>query len=160
MFKIFFAKPDNYKSIDKYLSRSAQPTKSNLRWLKKNGVTDIINLRTMHTPKIDFEEGEYVKKLGMNYHNIPSITKYPKEENVGKFLDIVEGVKNNGGKVHVHCKEGADRTGMYSYIYERLNNIGTVKDNLEEMTKHFWHKDRYPHLDKWAEIFVDIFKKK
>ncbi len=159
MFKISF-KPYNYKNIDKYLSRSAQPTKSNLRWLKRHGVTDIINLRTMNIPAIDFEEGQYVKELGMNYHNIPSISKYPKQENIGRFLDIIDSVKDCGGKVHVHCKEGADRTGMYSYIYERLNNIGTIKDNLQELIDHHWHKDRYPYLNEWAETFVGLLKNK
>ena len=158
MFSIFF-KPENYKQIDKYLSRSAQPSFKELKWLKKHGVTDVINLRTMAVPDINYDEAETVKTLGMTYHSIPSITKYPKKENVGKFLDIVEGVKQNGGKVHVHCKEGADRTGMFSYIYERLNNIGTIKDNLQELAEHHWHKDKYPYLNEWAEAFVGMFKK-
>lgn len=159
MFTIFF-KPENYKQIDKYLSRSAQPTLKELKWLKKHGVTDVVNLRTMEVPDINYNEAQAVKELGMTYHNIPSISMYPKKENVGKFLDIVEGVKQNGGKVHVHCKEGADRTGMFSYIYERLNNIGTIKDNLQELIDHNWHKDKYPYLNEWAETFVGMFKKK
>ena len=151
--------PQNYKQIDNCVSRSAQPDKINLRWLKRHGVTDIINFRTMGDPGIKFDEKEYVNKLGLNYHNIPSYTRYPTKENVGKFLDIVENVKSNGGKVHIHCKAGADRTGMYSYIYERLNNIGTVKDNLQELKDHFWHKDLYPYLNEWAEAFIAMFKK-
>ena len=160
MLKIFKVKPDNYKKIDQYLSRSAQPTLKELKWLKKQGVTDIINLRTMEVPDINFDEAEVVKELGMTYHNIPSVSMYPRKENVGKFLDIVEGVKQNDGKVHVHCKQGADRTGMFSYIYERLNNIGTIKDNLQELIDHHWHKDKYPYLNEWAETFVGMFKKK
>lgn len=159
MFTIFF-KPENYKQIDKYLSRSAQPTLKELKWLKKQGVTDVVNLRTMEVPDIDYNEAEAVKKLGMKYHNIPSVSMYPKKENVGKFLDIVEGAKQNGGKVHVHCKEGADRTGMFSYIYERLNNIGTIKENLQELIDYHWHKNKYPYLNEWAETFVGMFKKK
>ena len=54
MLKIFKVKPDNYKKIDQYLSRSAQPTLKELKWLKKQGVTDIINLRTMEVPDIYF----------------------------------------------------------------------------------------------------------
>lgn len=159
MFNIFF-RPDNYHKIDKYLSRSAQPSKKGLKWLKKQGVTDIINFRTMGIPDITFDEEKVVKSLGMNYHNIPSISMYPKQENIGKFLDIMEGAKQNGKWVHIHCKQGADRTGMYSYIYERLNNIGTIKDNLQELIDHHWHKDKYPYLNEWAETFVGMFKKK
>ena len=159
MLSIFF-KPKNYSQIDKYLSRSAQPqSKNTLRWLKKHGVTDVINLRTMEKPEIYYNEEEIVKELGMTYHHIPSITRYPQRENIGKFLDIMEGVKQKDGKAHIHCKAGADRTGMFSYIYERLNNIGSKKDSLKKLTEHRWHKDRYPYLNEWADVFVSFFKK-
>lgn len=157
MFKILFsAKPQNYKKIDAILSRSAKLTPRNMKWLKKDGITDIIDLRAMMQ---ETEEEKIANTLGIKYHNIPSVAKYPKKENVGKFLDIIEGVKMNGGKAHVHGEEGADRTGMYSYIYERLNNIGTPKDNLEELKKHFWNIKEYPYLKEWAEIFISMIKK-
>ena len=161
MFKLLNipSKPQNYKKIDNYLSRSAQPDEKNILWLKKQGITDIINFRTMAKPDTNFDEKSFAEKIGIKYHHIPSITMYPKKENVGEFLDIVEGIKGKNGKVHIHCKAGADRTGMYSYIYERLNNIGSIQDNIQELTEHFWHKEKYPYLNKWAEIFVDLFKK-
>ena len=102
MFEIFRFKPENYKQIDKYLSRSAQPLEDNIQWLKDQGVTDIINLRNMS--KDNFDEANCVKSLGMNYHSIPSVTKFVKLENIQKFLDIIEKVKLKGGKVHFHCK--------------------------------------------------------
>ena len=157
MIKMLTSKPDNFKQIDKYLSRSAQPMEENLKWLKDQGVTDIINFRNMS--KFDFDEAEYVQKLGMNYHSMPSVTKFIKKENVEEFLNILEKVKSKNGKVSIHCDHGADRTGMFSYIYERLNNIGTQKDNLEELTKHRWHKEKYPNLVQWAEDIIDTFKK-
>ena len=151
--------PFNYKKIDTYVSRSAQPDRKNFEWLKNEGVTDIINLRTMHTPKIDFNEEEYVKKQGMKYHNIPSVSRHPNEENVLKFLKIIEEVKKRGGKVHIHCKQGADRTGMYSYIYERLSKTGrTPFEIYRDMVEHGWHFSLYPHICIWAEEFVQKFK--
>ena len=158
MLKISRLKPENYKQIDKYLSRSAQPLKDNIQWLKEQGVTDIINLRNMS--KDDFDEANCVKNLGMNYHSIPSVTKFVKPENIQEFLDIIEKVKLAGGKIHFHCNHGADRTGLFSYIYERLNNIGTPKDNLDELVEHKWRKDKYPDLVKLAESIIDIFNNK
>lgn len=158
MFKINL-KPQNYKKIDDTLSRSAQVNKSNIRWLKGKGVTDIINFRTMEVPGLNFDEKAYIESKGMLYHSIPSVSMFPKKENVGKFLDIVEGVKKKGGKLHIHCKQGADRTGMYSYIYERLNNIGTKEENIKEMIDHLWHRNKYPNMQIWAELFVGMFKK-
>ena len=156
MLKDLSFKPNNYKQIDSCLSRSAQPLQENLKWLKEQGVTDIINLRNMSKDK--FDEGRYVKDLGMNYHSIPSVTKFIKNENAEEILDVIESVKHKGGKVHIHCDHGSDRTGLISYVYERLNNIGTPKDNVEELKEHNWQKNKYPDLIQWAEDIIDNLK--
>ena len=80
---IFFkGKPNNYAKIDEHITRSAQPLKDDFAWLKEQGVTDIINFRVMYESAIDFDEKEEVEKLGLRYHNIPTITKRPNEEKV------------------------------------------------------------------------------
>ncbi len=156
----FCGEPKNYAVIDKYLSRSAQPQKEDLSWLKEQGVTDIINFRTMYAPDIDFDEKAEVEKLGMKYHNIPSITRYPKEENVDRFLKQVETVGQNGGKVHIHCKAGADRTGMYSYIYKSLKGLGGTGvgariANQIEMIRMGHNMEIYPDLLPWTNKLVN-----
>lgn len=152
-------KPVNYKSVDGTLSRSAQIEKDNVKWLKDSGITDVINFRTMAVSVLDFDEGELLKSNGINYHRIPSISRTPVAENVGKFLDIVENVKNNNGKVLIHCKQGADRTGMYAYIYETIHNIGTEGSRIIELFKHGYHYDLYPDLIDWANNFIRHFKR-
>ncbi len=151
--------PYNYHKVDETLSRSAQPDERNILWLKSQGVTDVVNLRTMYDPQINFDEKELVELNGMVYHNIPSHTRFPKPEKVGEFLDIVEGVKQNGGKVHVHCKQGADRTGMYTYVYERVNKVKSKREAKKEFVECGWHSSIYSDLDKIAEQFVKMFKK-
>ena len=158
MFTIF-SKPQNYQQIDSTVSRSAQITKRNIKWLKRHKVTDIINFRTSNSADIGYDEKAFAQSQGINYHSIPSVSLYPKAENVGRFLDLVEGIEKRGGKVHIHCKQGADRTGFYSYIYERLHQIGTPKDNLNEMIEHKWDRKKYPAMVEWAELFIDLYKK-
>ena len=150
----FYGKPDNYLKIDDTLSRSAQPMKNDFKWLKENGVTDIINFRTMVKPHINFNEKSVVEKNGMKYHNIPSITTSPQKSNVEKFLQIVESVKKAGGKVHMHCKAGADRTGMYAFIYKQLNNLGDFVSNKMEMLRMGHNYLFYPDLISWIEKFL------
>ena len=150
----FHGQPANYGVIDNYLSRSAQPKEDDFLWLKNNGVTDIINLRTMVVPELDFEERKIVEGLGMQYHNIPSYTNSPDVYNIQKFLNIVDSIKSKGGKSHVHCKAGADRTGMYAFIYKMFNNIGTLQENVVEWMKFGHHYDRYPDLINWTKNFV------
>ncbi len=150
----FKGKPDNYKKIDNTVSRSAQPKAEDFKWLKEQGVTDVINFRTMYVSGIGFDEKSLVEQNGMKYHNIPSHTKTPNEQNIGKFLDIVDNVQKQGGKVHIHCKAGADRTGMYSWIYKQTHNLGSMKSNEKEMLEMGHHYNLYPNLINWIKNFL------
>lgn len=151
----FTGKPENYAVIDNYVSRSAQPQKDDFVWLKEQGVTDVFNFRTMYEPSVDFDEKELVKTLGMKYHNIPSITLRPSEEKVETFLKEIDEVIENGGKAHLHCKAGADRTGMYAYIYKSLKNIGLRFANQIEMLRMGHHIELYPDLLPWTNNLIN-----
>lgn len=147
----FQGKPANYAKIDKFVSRSAQPMKEDFAWLKENGVTDIINFRTMIVAGLDFDEKATVESLGMNYHNIPSVTKNPDEEKVIEFLKIIDKIKNNNGKAHIHCQAGADRTGMYAFIYKTLNGLGAIPENIAEWINFGHNTKLYPNLISQTE---------
>ena len=154
-------KPLNYQEIDNFMSRSAQPDKNNIDWLKEKSVTDIINFRRDDESfPINFDEQKYVESKGMVYHSIPSYTNYPEEKNMGKFLDIVDGVKKKGGRIHIHCREGADRTGLYAYIYERLINLASKTKAYNNFINGGWHILDHPHLADVAETFVQKMKYK
>ena len=155
----FLGKPENYAIIDAYLSRSAQPGAEDFKWLKEHGVTDIINFRTMYRPDVNFDEESEAKKAGLKYHSIPSITDKPTEENIDLFLKKVEEIKKNNGKVHIHCKAGADRTGMYAFVYEMKNGIGNLSKNLAEWFVHGYHYKIYPELMEWTIRFIKKSKK-
>ena len=148
---IFKGKPDNYIKIDNVVSRSAQPREKDFVWLKKEGVTDIINFRTMVEPAQNFDEKTVVESLGMNYHNIPSITPKPNEENVEQFLTLVDKITDKGGKAHIHCKAGADRTGMYAFIYKSVKGIGTITENIQEWIALGHNTKQFPNLINWAK---------
>ena len=150
----FYGQPQNYAIIDKYVSRSAQPQKEDLLWLKKQGVTDIFNFRTMFKSAINFDEKEEVEKLGMRYHNIPSITSKPSESNVDRFLSEIDAIIASNGKAHIHCMAGADRTGMYSLIYKSLKNIQSWTFNTFEMIKMGHNIDKYPKLIAWIQNYI------
>ena len=155
---LFKGEPNNYAKIDEHVSRSAQPLKEDLTWLKEQGITDVINFRTMYAPAVDFDEAEELKKLGIRYHNIPTITMKPNEEKIHKFLNIINDVIDNNGKAHIHCKAGADRTGMYAFIYKAVRNIGTVAENEAEWLKFGHNKKLYPNLQSWTKEFVKKLK--
>ena len=150
----FKGKPENYAKIDKFLSRSAQPAKEDFKRLKEQGVTDVINFRTMFSPGINFDEKSVVEKNGMNYYNIPTVSKNPEEGLVKQFLSLVKSIISKNGKAHIHCKAGADRTGMYSYIYKELRGIGTTVENEKEWIQRGHNTARYPNMIKWTNEII------
>ena len=154
----FCGKPRNYSKIDDNVSRSAQPQKADFKWLKEQGVTDVINFRFMIEPRINFDEKAEVEALGMNYHSIPSRTSAPTEENIEKFMSVIDEVTKKGGKTHIHCKAGADRTGMYAYIYKTLKGIGTPAENEAEWMNMGHHFAVFPNLIDWTKDFLKKFK--
>lgn len=153
----FLGQPQNYQKVDDVISRSAQPSKDDYKWLKSQGVTDVVNFR--HYTSNEFDERQVVNSLGMKYHHIPSSCKHPMSQNVFKFLNLAERVKKDGGHLHIHCKEGVDRTGLYSFAYKEFNNLGSTKDNVIEWIKIGLHIERYPDIISWALHFVKNHKK-
>ena len=151
--------PKNYAVVDKFLSRSAQPDTDNLRWIKQQRVTDIVNFRTMAEPGINFDEKNAVQMFGMRYHNIPSITARPEEKNIINFLNLIEQIKGRKGKAHIHCKAGADRTGMYTFFYKGIYKIGSTADNINEWLKCGHNKSLFPNLIPWSERMLKHLKK-
>ena len=154
----FKGMPSNYSIIDNTLSRSAQPMEDDFAWLKEQGVTDVVNFRTMVVSGVKFDEKTSVEALGMKYHNIPSITSKPSEKNVSDFLNLAKNVADKDGKLHIHCKAGADRTGMYAFIYKAMKNIGTLAENEKEWIAKGHNIQRYPDLRTWTKEFVKKLK--
>ena len=152
----FKGEPTNFHIIDSTVSRSGQPAREDFLWLKKQGITDVISFRTLTKAKIDFDEKAVVNSLGMEYHPIPSVTAKPELSNIQKFLQTIDFIKSQNRRVHIHCMHGKDRTGMYSFIYKMVNNIGSMESNIEEWKVLGLQIEKYPNL---IEMAKDLLKK-
>ena len=155
-----YHKPHNYKRIDSNVVRSAQPEAEEIVWLKKHrNLTDIINFRTLIVPNTDFNEEKFADALNIKYHSIPTATRHPKLDDVKSFLNIIKSIKERDGQVLIHCKAGADRTGMYSLIYKVLNGLSNFDDAAQEMLALGHHQKTYPTLIDTAKEFIKQLKK-
>ncbi len=90
----------NLRTPEANVFASGQPTQEQLQVLANSGVKHIINLRP--TSEQDWDEGAYVKSLGMEYHNIPvagadGVTS----ENAKQLNDLLSSL--NGQPLLVHC---------------------------------------------------------
>jgi len=93
---------------------SGQPTLELLRWLKSQGVTKIINLRSEEENSTFAEEAyneqAVAKELGFEYKNIPveGITDYNPE----KLQDFSELI-NEDEKILIHCRSAGRVTNFF-----------------------------------------------
>ncbi len=94
---------DMYRSGDYYFS--GQPSLEVLQWIKSEGITLIINLRTEDENKTygetAFHEENMVTNMGLEYFSVPlGGSDGYSEESLSEFAEILE---HHEGKVLIHC---------------------------------------------------------
>jgi len=102
----------NFHVVNEQVLRGGQPTGTGFRNLADMGVKTIIDLQEEGDRAHD--EKKLVKALGMDYVNIPmkGMTT-PKEKQISHALKALD----KDGPVFIHCKRGADRTGVVIACY-------------------------------------------
>jgi hypothetical protein len=135
------------------LYRGARPTLAGLKSLHVNMLArTVIDLETW----FDFDPFEAVACgwYGQTYASIPCSPWHPELEDVVKFLDLVrQGV----GPFFVHCRQGADRTGMMCAIY-RIAVCGWNKaDAIDEMVNGGFGWNGWPQIVPFIEKFSSTF---
>jgi protein tyrosine phosphatase (PTP) superfamily phosphohydrolase (DUF442 family) len=121
----------NFAQVDSGVYRGAQPTEDGIKYLATIGVKTVIDLRAADE-RSEAEE-KMVAAAGMKYVNIPMSGRTPPTEaQITQVLGILEG---DSGAVFVHCKRGADRTGVViaSYRIDRdgWNNTQALSEAKE-----------------------------
>ena len=121
----------NFGQMDERFYRGGQPEKDDYQSLKDLGVQTVIDLRNDPT---DYEKSA-VEALGMKYVNIPmSGWKYPKQEHINKFLQVMNNAET--GTVYVHCKAGKHRTGVTGAVY-RFTKYGWDYEKAYKEMKNY-----------------------
>lgn len=117
----------NLHRVDDGLFRGAQPSAEGMRSLERMGVRTVVNLRVTGSDR------EELLGTQLAYEHISFKPWHPEDEDVGAFLRIVTDPTRR--PVFVHCRHGADRTGMMVAIYRRVVQGWSADDALAEMTE-------------------------
>jgi tyrosine-protein phosphatase SIW14 len=111
----------NFQKVNDHVYRGAQPTDDGFRELAQLGIKTVIDLRQIGEHS-QADEQKVVSDLGMRYVSIPMAgMSTPKDDQVTAALALLSDTA--GGPVFVHCKRGADRTGMVVAVY-RISQDG------------------------------------
>ena len=123
---------ENFEQVSRTLSRGASPSCEQLRQLCESGVKTIVDLR-LNGPGVRQEESA-ARNLGLIYLHLPLSYKAPTAEQISKFLSIVCNPQYL--PVFVHCRQGADRTGVMVAIYQLTVQRCPFDEVYRQMRQH------------------------
>jgi tyrosine-protein phosphatase SIW14 len=138
----------NFGRVTENLYRGGQPTSDGFNALRAMGVGIVVNFRDDHAEMAT--EKREVESLGMKSIGIPwSANHKPSSSQVVEFLDLVRSNPNT--KIFVHCRRGADRTGVMIAAYRIAVEHQSVAEAVSEM--HRFHYDWLfrPQLKRYVE---------
>ncbi|MDZ4836268.1 MAG: tyrosine-protein phosphatase [Candidatus Melainabacteria bacterium] len=122
----------NFQQVNGTILRGAAPSEKNLRLLAKSGVKTILDLR-MSGPAVTHESA-LAHELGFNYVHVPLGFTSPNTPEMTRILAVLNEADKQ--PVYVHCRQGADRTGMTIGMYRRIHDKWEFKQTYGEMRKH------------------------
>jgi protein tyrosine/serine phosphatase len=145
----------NFAQVSSNLYRGGLPDEEGIQQLKKLGIAVVIDMRRGQNKS----EEEIVSKLGMQYVSIPSRCPFPSDDPWARFLKVMR--ENQNKKVFVHCRLGADRTGMAVAAYRMSEEGWSADEALEEMKAFGFsrvHRALCPGLESYEEDFPKRLK--
>jgi tyrosine-protein phosphatase SIW14 len=146
----------NFGRVTENLYRGGQPTSDGFNALHALGVGMVVNFRDDRT-ETEKEKRE-VESLGMKYIGIPwSANHKPSSAQVVEFLDLVRANPNT--KIFVHCRRGADRTGVMIAAYRIVVEHKTVADAISEMRQFHYDWLFRPQLKRYVESLPELLQK-
>ena len=145
---------DNFYQVDRALYRGAQPEDEGFPVLKTMGIRTVLNLRTWHSDRSECRE------VGLDYVKISVQPWEAEEEEVVDFLRVV--MNPDRQPVFVHCKHGADRTGMMTAVYRIIVQDWSKEEAIKEMTEggYGYHKIWKGIVKYVRNLDVDRLRKK
>ena len=144
---------ENMYKVDEGIFRSRQPDKEQFAELEKAGITEILNLRRLHSDEDD------AKGTSLKLHWVKSNAEILREKHLLAALKII---KDRKGNLLVHCKHGSDRTGAVIAMYRIVFQDWTKEQAIDEMKNggFGFHRIYFNISRLIMNIDVEEFKKK
>jgi len=146
----------NFGHVTGTLFRGGQPSATGFSTLRAMGVEIVVNFRD-EPAEITGEE-RLVKSLGMKYVGIPwNGHNKPSGAQIVQFLDLIRA--NPQAKIFVHCKLGADRTGVMVAAYRIAVEHKSAAEAVSEMRQFHYDWFWLPQLERYVNSFPGLLQK-
>jgi protein tyrosine phosphatase (PTP) superfamily phosphohydrolase (DUF442 family) len=147
--------------------RGAQPTPHLVEQLvEEHGVRTIVNLRGCGIPADWYvKETQAVQQLGINQEDICfSALRLPSSQELRRLVEVLDRAEY---PIYLHCRRGADRTGMAAAIVMLLGHVESAGANVTLAQAHKQLGLWYGHvavgetrvLDRFFDLYADWLDK-
>jgi len=131
---------DNFGEVEPYIVfRSAQLDEEDLEArITENQILSVLNLRGEKPDKDWYQaEKETCDRLNVTLYNVRmSARRLPYRDTIESLLNVFETCKY---PLLIHCKAGADRTGLASALYRIHMNYDRVENADDELSLCYGH---------------------
>ena len=136
------------------LYRSAQLSKTETRWaVREYQIKSVLNLRGAHAgqPWYD-EEIAAAGELGLAHFDYPlSAKRFVTSQEIDEILDIMRKAPK---PLLIHCKSGADRSGLVAALYRFSETGAAAAEADRELSLVYGH---FPYLTSRSGAMDDSF---
>ncbi len=136
------------------LYRSAQLGKNDTRWaVREYAIKSVLNLRGAHAGQSWYDdEVAAAGELGLAHFDYPlSSKRFVTSQQIEEILDIVRKAPK---PLLIHCKSGADRTGLVAALYRFSETGASAAEADRELSLVYGH---FPYLTSRTGAMDDSF---
>jgi protein tyrosine/serine phosphatase len=127
----------NRHRVSEHLWRSAQPTPSDLHYMKQKGLRSVVCVRGGRAFGSWPLEKEACQRLQLNLHKVAIRARQaPCKRDLLALIDLLSSLSY---PVLIHCKSGADRTGFVTAVYLLSVEHRPVDEALGQLALRFGH---------------------
>ncbi len=142
---------------DGKLYRSAQLTTQELEdAIRQYHIKTVISLRGSPSETSYYErESDTLARLQIKFVPVPLSDDYYPDENELKL--ILNEFNEGQYPMLIHCRVGADRTGMIAAIFERAYGNKSLDESLKQLTFNNWHVPLFkPAMSNFVKKFKSV----
>jgi len=140
----------NMGRVTETLYRGGKPRGQGYDQLQEMKIDIVVDLNTS-SKNVEREKTE-TESRGMRYVSLPwSPRSLPADNQVAEFLRLIR--ENPPKKIFVHCKRGADRTGVIVAIFRIARQGWTPEQALAEMERFKFHGLWYRQMKRYVRQF-------
>ncbi len=147
--------PNFHTVIPRRVFRCSQMSGRSLeRWSKQYGIRTVVNLRGFSPPLAWYiEESRVTHHLNLAQEDIAfSASRLPPSQEFRRLIEVIDRAEY---PLLLHCRQGADRTGLASAVAILLQPGSTLAEARRQLSPRYGHfsLDRARFLDHFLDLY-------